>query len=159
MQSGSKGLQTIVWGVLGVVLVLVVALFLTSGGKKSHLPIYNPVQPFSLTNQVGEVVALKDLKGKVWVADVIFARCPGPCPKMTEEMSQLQKTFSSEEPLRFVTVTTDPDHDTPKILKTYSERFGADAERWHFLTGPKKEALANLAIGSLKLAVVEKDGS
>lgn len=157
MKSGSKPLQTIVWGVLGLALVLVVALFLTSGGKRSRLQAYNSVDPFALTNQLGEVVTLRDLKGKVWVADVIFARCPGPCPKMTEEMRKLQEAFPAGAPLRFVTVTTDPDHDTTKILKTYSEKFGADPQRWYFLTGPKKEALANLAIGSLKLAVVEKE--
>ena len=69
----------------------------------------------------------------------------------------MQEAFPAGAPLRFVTVTTDPDHDTPKVLKTYSEKFGADPQRWYFLTGPKKEALANLAIGSLKLAVVEKE--
>ena len=59
--------------------------------------------------------------------------------------------------LRFVTLTTDPEHDTPAVLKSYSAKFNADPERWYFLTGPKAEILQNLAIGSLKLTAIEKD--
>jgi protein SCO1/2 len=115
------------------------------------------VKPFTLTNQLGEVVTLQNLKGKVWVADIIFALCPGPCPKMTEEMSKLQTAFDAKQPLRFVTLTTHPEHDTPEVLKSYSEKFSADPARWVFLTGTKRELLANLAIGSLKLSAVEKE--
>jgi protein SCO1/2 len=157
MKNGSRFLQTIVWGALGLALAIVVVLFFTSAGKRSNLPVVSTVQPFVLTSQIGQTVTLQDLKGKVWVADVIFTICPGPCPKMTEEMSKLQKAFPATEPIRFVTLTTHPENDSPEILKAYSEKFGADPQRWFFLTGPKKEILANLAVGSLKLAAVEKD--
>jgi protein SCO1 len=157
MQNGSKAFQTGVWAALVVVLILVVILFARSGGRKSELPEYGEVQPFTLTNQSGTVVTLDDLAGKVWVADVIFSRCAGPCPKMTAEMSKLQASFPAGEPLRFITLTTDPEYDTPKVLKRYSEKFNGDAQRWLFLTGPKKEILGNLAIGSLKLGAVEKE--
>ena len=156
MENRSKGLQVVVWAALAAVLVLVVVLFVSSGGKRSYLPELGTVRQFSLTNQVGEVVSLGDLRGKVWVADIIFTRCAGPCPKMTEEMSKLQSTFGPHEDLRFVTLTTDPEHDTPKVLQRYAERFGADASRWYFLTGPKEEILANLAVGSLKMSALEK---
>lgn len=157
VKSGSRGLQIFVWTVLGVVIVGIIASFLTSDSKRSHLPEYGKVQPFSLTNQLGDSISLADLKGQVWVADVIFTRCAGPCPKMTEEMSKIQKAFPAEANLRFVTLTTDPEHDTARRLKDYSEKFSADPVRWHFLTGPKKELLANLAVGSLKLSALEKD--
>ncbi len=75
---------------------------------------------------------------------------------MTEQMSLLQKALPAEAPLSFITLTTDPDYDTPAILKSYSEKFGADPARWHFLTGPKAE-IKNVAVGSLKLATVEKE--
>ena len=145
-----------VWAALGAVLVLVAVLFLTSAGKRSNLPVLGVVREFRLTNQVGQVVGLGDLRGKVWVADIIFTRCAGPCPKMTEEMSKLQNSFAAREELRFVTLTTDPEHDTPKVLQRYAEKFGADPIRWHFLTGPREEILANLAVGSLKMTAVEK---
>ena len=157
MSGGSKRLQMVVWGVLGAVLIVIGALFVASLRKGASLPSYGQVQPFTLTNQLGETITLQSLKGKAWVADVIFARCPGPCPKMTAEMTTLQNAFSADQPLRFVTLTTDPEHDTADKLKEYAQRFSADPERWFFLTGPKREILANLAVGSLKLSAVEKD--
>ena len=157
MNKGSRPLQVIVWGLLAIVLLAVVAAFLSANSKRSRLSRYGKVQAFSLTNQLGATTTLADLKGKVWVADVIFTRCAGPCPKMTEQMSKLQQAFSADAPLRFVTLTTDPEHDTASRLKTYSEKFSADPARWHFLTGPKRELLANLAVSSLKLSAVEKE--
>jgi protein SCO1/2 len=130
-------------------------LFFREQSHKSNLPVLGEVLPFSLTNQAGEGVDLGDLKGKVWVADIIFTRCPGPCPKMTGKMAELQKQFAGNPNLRFVTLTTDPEHDTPAVLKRYSERFGADPSQWLFLTGSKKE-IRNLAQGSLKLGSEEK---
>ena len=157
MSAESRGLRTLVWAILGAVMLGILAAFINSTGQRSKLPVYGAVQPFTLTNQLGEAVTLRSLQGKVWVADIIFALCPGPCPKMTEEMSQLQSAFKPKQPLRFVTLTTHPEHDTPAVLKSYSEKFSADPARWFFLTGPKSELLANLAVGSLKLSAVEKD--
>lgn len=157
MEEGSKKLQMAVWTLLGTVLLLVAGLFFASGGKRSNLPELGAVHPFSLTNQSGEVIGLGDLKGKVWVADIIFTRCMGPCPKMTDEMRKLQDAFGKEEALRFITLTTDPEHDTPGVMRRYAEKFSADPGRWHFLTGPKEEILANLAVGSLKMSAVEKE--
>lgn len=152
----SRKLQISVWTVLALVLAAIVTLFVATQLRKSNLPDWGQVHPFTLTNQFGRPFGLQDLSGKVWVADIIFSRCAGPCPKMTEQMSLLQKAIPPADPVRFVTLTTDPDYDTPAVLKRYSERFGADPERWIFLTGPKAEILKNLAQGSLKLAAVEK---
>lgn len=157
MKSGSRGLQIIVWALLGLVILGVLAAFVFSSAQRSHLQVYGKIQPFTLTNQLGETLTLDKLKGQVWVADIIFTRCAGPCPKMTDEMSKLQKAFPAETDLRFVTLTTDPEHDTSRRLKDYSEKFSADPARWHFVTGPKKEILANLAVGSLKLSALEKE--
>jgi protein SCO1/2 len=68
----------------------------------------------------------------------------------------LQQAFGAEGDLRFVTLTTDPEYDTPRVMQRYSEKFGADPKRWQFLTGPKEEILVNLAIGSLKMTAQEK---
>ena len=156
MKSASRGLQIVVWGFLGIVLLVVAGMYLRQKPTRSSLPEYGKVNPFTLTNQLGQTVTLADLKGKVWVADIIFALCPGPCPKMTQEMADVSNAFMPDEPLRFVTLTTHPENDTPEVLKKYSEQFGADPQRWHFLTGSKSELLSNLAIGSLKLSAVEK---
>jgi protein SCO1 len=119
------------------------------------LPIYGRVAEFSLTNQNGQVVSLAQLRGHVWVADIIFTRCPGPCLKMTRQMKELQHALPSSSNTRLVTLTTDPLFDSPAVLKTYSDRFGADPRRWLFLTGSPKQ-IADLAIDSLKLTAIEK---
>jgi len=157
MNGGSRSLRILVWAILGAVMFGIIVAFINSIGQRSNLPEFGKVQPFALTNQLGDTITLDSLKGKVWVADIIFARCPGPCPKMTQEMAAIQKSFDPSQPLRFVTLTTDPEHDTVPALKKYSEKFSADHNRWFFLTGPKREIVANLAAGSLKLSAVEKD--
>lgn len=150
-------LQAALWALLGAVLVSIVLLFVFSKRNQSSLPRYGSIQPFALTNQLGQTTRLADLLGKVWVADVIFTRCAGPCPRMTEEMSRLQGAFPAGSALRLVTLTTDPEYDTAAVLKAYGEKFGADPARWSFLTGPKSDLLRGLAIGSLKLSALEKD--
>src|SRR4051812_4643173 len=119
------------------------------------LPVYGEIADFNLTNQLGEPISLSNLRGHVWVADIIFTRCPGPCRKMTRQMKELEKALPAGGNFRLVTLTTDPDYDTPPILKKYAEDYGADLNRWMFLTGTKAE-IGKLAIDSLKLAALEK---
>src|SRR3954463_4781631 len=122
MNAPSRNLQVIVWGILALVLASIVALFLRAQFRHSPLPKIGIVQPFVLTNQLNQPVTLDDLRGKVWVSDIIFTRCGGPCPRMTEAMSRIQNAFATNEPLKFITLTTDPGYDTPAVLKHYGER-------------------------------------
>jgi cytochrome oxidase Cu insertion factor (SCO1/SenC/PrrC family) len=119
------------------------------------LPVIGPIADFTLTNQTGRAVSLADLRGRVWVADIIFTRCPGPCLKMTKQMKELQEALPPASQAKLVTLTTDPDFDTPTVLRAYAERFRADTNRWMFLTGTKP-AIGKLAIDSLKLTAIEK---
>ena len=119
------------------------------------LPVYGKIADFSLTNQNGQAVSLTDLRGHVWVADIIFTRCPGPCLKMTRQMRDLQIALPTSSQAKLVSLTTDPQFDTPPVLKAYAQRFEADPNRWLFLTGPPKP-IAKLAIDSLKLTAIEK---
>ena len=152
------------WPVLGGLVligltVLALLLFVALKSRQAPgqpLPVYGQIADFALTNQQGSAVSLADLRGRVWVADIIFTRCAGPCPKMTRQMKELQDALPPESPVRLVTLTTDPDFDTPPVLKAYADRFGADPTRWMFLTGAKPE-IARLAIDSLKLTAVEKN--
>lgn len=136
-----------------VLVVLAAVTFRQPPGKP--LPVYGQIADFTLTNQNGKAVSLADLRGHVWVADIIFTRCAGPCPIMTRQMKELQDALTPDSQVKLVTLTTDPDFDTPPVLKTYAERFRANPGRWMFLTGTKQE-LAKLAIDSLKLTTVEK---
>ncbi len=106
-----------------------------------------------MTNQSGQVETLAGLSNHVWVADIIFTRCAGPCPRMTGQMKSLQDLLLPASQVKLVTLTTDPDNDTPAVMKRYGERFNADFDRWKFLTGTKTE-IAGLASGSLKLSAV-----
>lgn len=147
-------------GGLALVGVTLVAVFLlmrlkSQSAAEQRLPVIDQIADFSLTNQDGRAVSLADLRGHVWVADVIFTRCAGPCPIMTRQMKELQDALPSGSEARLVTLTTDPNFDTPSVMKTYGERFGADFNHWVFLTGTKAE-LAKLAVDSLKLSAVEK---
>jgi cytochrome oxidase Cu insertion factor (SCO1/SenC/PrrC family) len=119
------------------------------------LPVYGSVGDFTLTNQDGQTVSPASLHGQVWVADVIFTRCAGPCLKMSRQMKDLQEALPAGSRARLITLTTDPEFDTPAVLKAYSRRFGADNNRWLFLTGTKQQ-LMNLATDSLKLTAIEK---
>jgi cytochrome oxidase Cu insertion factor (SCO1/SenC/PrrC family) len=142
---------------LGILSCLVVLLKYQPDPQRAstELPVIGPVADFSLINQSGQSVSLADLKGRPWVADIIFTRCAGPCPEMTRKMKQLQDALPDGSPVVLVTLTTDADHDTPEVLAQYAARFGADPARWTFLTGDKV-AIANLAIDSLKLTAIEK---
>ena len=118
--------------------------------RAKPLPVLGQVADFTLTNQEGNVTTLADLTNRVWVADIIFTRCAGICPIMSTQMKSLQDALPATSRAKLVTLTTDPDYDAPAILKKYGERYGADFQRWTFLTGTKNE-LAGLAAGSLKL--------
>ena len=145
-------------GLLLLLLTLLLAYVLTGlqtrVNRRPPLPVIGAVNDFALTNQFGSAVSLADLRGELWIADIIFTRCPGPCLKMTRQMKELQDALPAASKTRLVTLTTDPDFDTPPVLAKYAERFNADTNRWMFLTGTKKEISA-LGGGSLKLSAVE----
>ena len=160
MDETSGRLSRTLWiGVGLLIVILAVAAVLSRveprRGRAAAPPGPGQIADFTLTNQNGQVVTLTNLLGQVWVADIIFTSCAGPCPRMTKQMKALQDGLPPGSDARLVTLTTDPGTDTPAVLKTYAARFGANPDRWMFLTGTKKE-IAALAIGSLKLTAIEK---
>src|SRR5215472_5670390 len=153
MNGSAPRLPLTIWigfGLVFIVLGLMYLLSLVEYGqvKRKVLPVLSQVAGFTLTNQNGTVTTLADLSNRVWVADIIFTRCAGSCPIMSTEMKSLQDGLPSASRAKLVTLTTDPDYDAPGILKKYGEHYGADFQRWTFLTGAKNE-LAGLAAGSL----------
>jgi protein SCO1 len=103
------------------------------------MPPIGEVPSFSFTTQEGKTLTKEDLLGKVWVADFVFTRCNGPCPVMTSRMAELAKGLAKAKDVRVVSISVDPEYDTPAVLKEYSERMLADPSQWTFLTGPKLE--------------------
>lgn len=176
MNPSSRTLQWTVWGGLAATVAVILGLFVLERFQRHRLalPVHPQGQPdsgpstndslpvlfsipdFSLTNQENERVELSTLRGQLWIADIIFTRCAGPCPEMTRRMAEFQGLIQAEAPVKLVTLTTDPEYDSPAVLQAYARRFGAQSGRWHFLTGPKK-AMAELAVGGLKLTALEKE--
>ena len=119
---------------------------------------FGAVGNFSLTERSGRPLSLSDLKGKVWVADFIFTRCGGPCPRLSKAMARLQAAFAASPEARFVSFSVDPAYDTPPVLSEYAGRFGADPDRWFFLTGETSD-VHGVILDSFKMAVKENEGA
>jgi cytochrome oxidase Cu insertion factor (SCO1/SenC/PrrC family) len=127
--------------ILGVLIVAVIGyrIAMQAGvSQPSELPRINDVPPFMLTERSGRTITNHDLSGKIWVADFIFTTCPGPCPIITAGMAKIQEAVAQDPHVQLVTFTVDPEDDTPAVLAAYADRFGADHDRWWFLTGPEK---------------------
>ena len=91
---------------------------------------------FRLQERSGRVVTGEDLAGRVVIAAFIFTRCPLSCPRISGVMKDLQGRLAGTDVL-LVSISVDPEHDTPAVLSDYARRFGAVPDRWWFLTGPK----------------------
>lgn len=89
---------------------------------------------FTLTERSGKPFDSASLRGKVWLASVFFANCPGPCFRENQAIADILRNIPDPD-LVAVSVTCDPDNDTPESLRRYADRFQAEPDRWNFLTG------------------------
>jgi protein SCO1 len=105
--------------------------------QEAPLPEIAPAPDFALTSQDGAPVKLADFRGKVVAVTFIFTRCTATCPVLTPMMSFVQDRLGSDfaKKIAFVSITVDPEHDTPEVLKEYAQAFGANSAGWAFLTG------------------------
>jgi protein SCO1/2 len=96
-----------------------------------------PAPEFTLTAQDGRQVSLKELRGKVVVVTFIYASCADACPLLTAKMATLQDDLGSDfgSKVFFVSITVDPERDTPEVLTRYAQVHGANFAGWAFLTG------------------------
>lgn len=120
-----------------------------------ELVSYGTVPNFQLVNQNGQSFGSAQLAGKIWIADFVYTTCPGPCPMISSRMSELQKPLERTD-VHLVSVSVDPEKDTPEVLRGYAERLHAQPGRWDFLTGPKS-TIYDLSRNGFKLAI--DDGS
>ncbi len=96
------------------------------------------LESFRFENEAGKRVTQDDLTRNVWIAAFIFTRCPLSCPKISSKLAELQPRLAGSG-VKIVSISVDPEFDTPKILADYARRFHADSARWMFLTGPQRE--------------------
>ncbi|MBO60379.1 MAG: hypothetical protein CMO63_00215 [Verrucomicrobiales bacterium] len=168
MESNSRMVHWVVWSGLAVVILAISFAFVREqqGGearsstnpglaKAGKLPVISQLTDFTLTNQLDQPVRLARFADKVWFADIVFTRCAGPCPTMTKRMAELQSHFADNPEVAFVTLTTDPEFDTPEVMKRFARRHDAQNKNWDFLTGTKSE-IVRLAVDEMKLIAREK---
>jgi protein SCO1/2 len=130
---------------LVLILLIPASLMLVQPPDASHytsqeqqLPKIAPAPSFTLTSQDGTQIALADFRGKVVAVTFIYTFCTDTCPVLTPMMSFVQDRLGRDfgRKIIFVSITIDPERDTPEVLKEYAQAFGADLTGWSFLTGP-----------------------
>ena len=106
-----------------------------------RLPTIGLAPGFTLTTQGGERVSLSDLQGKVLAVTFIYVTCRDTCPLLTAKMAMMQRKLGKDfgARVRFVSITVEPEEDTPAVLSEYAKRFEADPAGWSFLTGSSAE--------------------
>lgn len=116
-------------------------------GSRSFREVGEVIPAFALYDQTGTVVQVNRYRGRNLVINFIYTRCPSPqmCPAATQRMIQLQQAAREAgiENFELVSITLDPDYDTPGVLREYAERNGIDTSNFSFLTGPDS-AIQNL---------------
>ncbi len=145
--------QKIVWISLLVAGVGSVAAWSLSG-RQEGLDVYGQVPGFSMIERSGREFRQADLQGKVWVANFIYTHCPDTCPFQNAELLKVQADLAGEKDFRIVSISIDPELDTPEVLSRFADTLGAHPDRWLFLTGEKR-AIYRLAQEGFRLSVVD----
>jgi len=151
------------FGLLLVVLIGLGAYVLQSGGVSLFTsgaapPLLGDVPAFSLRDQHRREVTRADWLGSIVVVNFIYSRCAEACPLSTAHMLKLQRVYQHENRVRLVSISVDPEYDTPDVLASYAENLGVDSPRWSFLTG-EKEAVYRLARDGFHLGVYNPNGA
>jgi cytochrome oxidase Cu insertion factor (SCO1/SenC/PrrC family) len=110
--------------------------------QSSNLPVLMRAPEFILTDQSGESYGSDQLLGRAWLVNFIFTRCKATCPVQTRRLAELQeewKNRKSWKDVRLVSITVDPEYDTPEVLQGYALQAKADLQHWKFLTGPREK--------------------
>ena len=104
-----------------------------------HVKKFHKIASFTLTNQNGKIVTEQDYDNKIYVADFFFTTCPTICPKMTENMGQLQNEFLEDSQIKFISFSVTPQIDSVQQLKKYAIEKGVNDSKWNLVTGNKKK--------------------
>jgi protein SCO1/2 len=120
--------------------------------------VYHQIASFNLTNQIGQVVNQNTTKNKIYIANFFFATCQSICPMMSNQLQEVQKAFLADDSVLILSHSVNPLHDTVAVLNNYADTYGAKTNKWHLLTGNKKQ-IYDLAKTSYLVNAFEDDGS
>ena len=123
--------------------------------QHKKLPVLGQIENFQLYDEQGRDFSLNRLEGDIWVANFFFTTCGDICPVMSRNMAALHRTFVMMDDVAFVSITVNPEMDFSGVLKSYAEKFNADTDKWHFLTGPRAK-IQELAVKSFKLGSIDE---
>jgi protein SCO1/2 len=102
-------------------------------------PVVSTIPEYSLTGPDGRPFGSRELSGRTYIASFIFTRCQSICPMIVQHLLKLQARIEHEKiPLTLVSITVDPENDTPSVLKSFAEKSGANSSVWTFLTGTRE---------------------
>ena len=107
--------------------------------NQNELMKFEEVPPFEFENQYGLLIGNSDYKNKVYVVEFFFTSCPTICPRMNENMVKIQNEFYGNPSFGILSISIDPEKDSPEVLKAYADEKGATLKNWNFLTGDKEE--------------------
>ncbi|HEY8399967.1 MAG TPA: SCO family protein [Cytophagaceae bacterium] len=164
-------------GIISIVLIVpvLVILFLNGFGKNFHkLPVYfaidstkveggyvvteaHTIPDFQFYSQNNQIISNKDLNGYIYVTDFFFTRCPGICPKMSNQMVRIQEEFMNDDDVKIVSFTVDPLYDSVPVLQQYAADYKARPDKWYFLTGAKDSIYTLAQKGFFITAMEDRD--
>ncbi|KUJ61090.1 cytochrome C oxidase assembly protein [Flavobacteriaceae bacterium CRH] len=139
--------------------VVTISLFYSALKPQKTLPIFNPadvnpelvdstvqykskyhtIADFSFVNQNGDTITQKNYEGKIYVADFFFTTCGSICPKMSTNLSEVQKAVLNNPKVMLLSHTVFPEVDSVSVLKAYAVKYGVVDSKWNLVTGDKKE--------------------
>jgi len=130
-------------------LAVAAALALLGCARRAQpLPVLGQVPAFHLVDERGAAFTDAAMKGHASVVDFVFTRCPSSCPRLTARMGELQGRLAKDaSPVRLVSISVDPENDTPPVLAAYAAKAGADLARWSFVTGPADDVTRAVVLG------------
>lgn len=127
------------------------------------LPRISLAPGFAFTDQDGNRLTSEDLRGSLVLYNFTYTRCADPCPETSTAFGQLQAALAEVDtgdiPLEFVTISFDPEHDTPAVLRAYADELGADTSTWHFVTGEPSQLKTVIGGGFSTFYEERADGS
>jgi protein SCO1/2 len=146
--------KPLVWIAIVLVLFAIPLYFSFTRPQPEIPPVLGEIPNFKLTNQDGrEVTYNSEFRGSVLLVNFIFTTCPDVCPLLTKQMEKIQSRLQSAAPIiRLVSISVDPETDTPEVLKAYGEKYGARFKSWSFLTGDLMQ-IYDTVVGGFKVAM------
>ena len=116
------------------------SIFAAPGNAFENLArVGEPAPEFALTDEQGKLVTLDSLRGRLILLDFVYTSCPGPCPVLSATHVSLQKRLEPDlrDRLHFISVSLDPEQDTPSARRSYAAAHGMDLTRWSLLAGDR----------------------